>query len=604
VAYHPIENYGIVGDLHTVALIAENASIDFMCFPQFDSPTIFAGLLDDDKGGCFKIHPILGQVRHKQLYLPDSNVLVSRFLSEQGVAEVSDFMPVAEVGEPHTLVRRARTVRGEVRFRMLCAPRFDYARAHHMVERVKDGVIFNSRGGDRTAVRLRATVPLEVVNGDGAAEFTLAAGNSADFVLEPATLDGASPSSAPDYVSSSFKSTINYWRRWVARSNYQGRWREMVNRSALTLKLLTSQTHGSMVAGPTFGLPEQIGGVRNWDYRFTWIRDASFAIYALMRLGYTGEAAAFMRWLEERIGALEPDGSLQVMYGLDGRHKLPEEILGHLEGYKKSTPVRIGNAAVDQLQLDIYGELMDAVYLYDKYGQPISYDSWQNITRLIEWVCTHWRERDETIWEFRTDRREYLYSRLMCWVALDRAIRLAMKRSFPAPIALWHDIRDTIYREIMEHFWNPKREAFVQHKETNQLDASSLIMPLMRIVSPVDKRWLSTMRVLEKDLLDDSLVYRYRAPDGFTGKEGTFCMCSFWYIECLSRSGDIRQARLLFERMLGYANHLGLYAEELGPSGEHLGNFPQGFTHVALISAAFDLNRRLSAANENSAPEA
>jgi GH15 family glucan-1,4-alpha-glucosidase len=604
VAYHPIENYGIVGDLHTVALIAENASVDFMCFPRFDSPTIFAGLLDQDKGGSFKIHPILDQVRHKQLYLPDSNILVSRFLSEQGVAEVSDFMSLEEVGEPHTLVRRVRTVRGEVRFRMLCAPRFDYGRAHHTVERIHDGVVFTSRGRDETALRLRATVPVQVVDSDGAAEFTLSAGNNADFVLEPAALGGASPSSAQDYVSSSFKRTINYWRRWIARSNYQGRWREMVNRSALTLKLLTSQTHGSMVAGPTFGLPERIGGVRNWDYRFTWIRDASFSIYALMRLGYTGEAAAFMGWLEARIGELEPDGSLQVMYGIDGRHELPEEILGHLEGYRRSTPVRIGNGAVNQFQLDIYGELMDAVYLYDKYGQPISYDMWQNIARLVEWVCAHWSERDETIWEFRADRKEYLYSRLMCWVALDRAIRLARKRSFPAPLARWHDIRDTIYRDIMEHFWDPTRGAFVQHRETDQLDASCLIMPLMRIVSPVDKRWLSTMRALEKDLLDDSLVYRYRTPDGFTGKEGTFCMCSFWYIECLSRSGDIRQARLLFERMLGYANHLGLFAEELGPSGEHLGNFPQAFTHVALISAAFDLNRRLSAANENSAAEA
>jgi GH15 family glucan-1,4-alpha-glucosidase len=487
---------------------------------------------------------------------------------------------------------------------MLCAPRFDYARAHHTVEHVKDGVIFTSRGSDQTVLRLRATVPVQVTNSDGMAEFTLSAGNSADFVLEPATLDGASPSSAQDYVSTSFKRTINYWRRWVARSNYQGRWREMVNRSALTLKLLTSQAHGSMVAGPTFGLPERIGGVRNWDYRFTWIRDASFSLYALMRLGYTDEAAGFMRWLEARIGELKPDGSLQVMYGIDGRHELPEEILGHLEGYRKSTPVRIGNGAVNQLQLDIYGELMDAAYLYDKYGQPLSYDTWQNITSLIEWVCAHWREKDETIWEFRSDRKEYLYSRLMCWVALDRAIRLAWKRSFPAPIARWHDIRDTIYRDIMEHFWNPARQAFVQHRETDQLDASCLIMPLMRIVSPVDKRWLSTMRLLEKDLLDDSLVYRYRAPDGFTGQEGTFCMCSFWYIESLSRSGDIRRARLLFERMLGYANHLGLFAEELGPSGEHLGNFPQAFTHVALISAAFDLNRRLSAANENSAPEA
>src|SRR5215467_3691774 len=296
-AYHPIENYGIVGDLRTVALVGENASIDFMCFPRFDSPTIFAALLDEHKGGCFKIHPVLDHVRQKQLYFFDSNVLVSRFLSEQGVAEVNDFMLVKGVSEPHIFVRRARTVRGEVRFRMLCAPRFDYARAHHTVERVKDGVIFRSRGKDATALRLRATVPIQVVRGDGAAEFTLSAGDSADFVIEPATLDGASPSAAQDYVSSSFKKTINYWRRWVARSNYQGRWREMVNRSALTFKPLTSETEGSIVAGPTFGLSEQIGGVRNWDYRFTSIRDASFSLHALMRLGYTDEAASFMRWI-------------------------------------------------------------------------------------------------------------------------------------------------------------------------------------------------------------------------------------------------------------------------------------------------------------------
>src|SRR5271166_4688929 len=347
-----------------------------MCFPRFDSPTVFAALLDENEGGCFKIHPILEQVRHKQLYLPDSNVLVSRFLSEQGVAEVCDFMPVEEAGEPHTLVRRARTVRGEVKFRMLCAPRFDYGRAQHRVERVEDGVIFTSSGQDGTALRLRSTVPIRVANGDTMAEFTLSAGSQADFVLEPAAADGVSPSAAPDYASCSFKSTINYWRRWVGRSRYQGRWREMVNRSALLLKLLTSQAYGSMVAGPTFGLPERIGASRNWDYRFTWIRDASFSLDALMRLGYTDEAAAFMRWLEDRCAELEPDGSLQPMYTIDGRHDLPEEILSNFEGYKKSTPVRIGNGAVNQLQLDIYGELMDAVYLYDKYGQPISFDSW------------------------------------------------------------------------------------------------------------------------------------------------------------------------------------------------------------------------------------
>ncbi|MGH7987694.1 MAG: glycoside hydrolase family 15 protein [Candidatus Binataceae bacterium] len=602
--YQPIENYAIVGNLHTVALIGQNGSVDFMCFPRFDSPAVFAALLDEARGGFFRIAPILGRARHKQLYLPDSNVLLTRFLSDEGVAEVSDFMPIEESGEAHILVRRARTVRGEIRFRMICAPRFDYARAHHKVELERDGALFTSEGSDGTALRLRTTIPLRVVGGDATAEFTLSAGQCANFVLEAAAGQNESPAALPEFVPASFKATVNYWRRWVARSTYRGRWREMVNRSALVLKLLTSRTYGSMVAGPTFGLPEHIGGVRNWDYRYTWIRDASFSLYALMRLGYTDEAAAFMRWLEQRVAELEPDGALQVIYRIDGRHDLPEEILPHLEGYRRSTPVRIGNDAVAQLQLDIYGELMDSIYLYNKYGRPISYDGWLNITRMIEWVCRHWRDKDETIWEFRTAREEYLFSRLMCWVALDRAIRLAWKRSFPAPIARWHEVRDTIYRDIMEHFWNPARGAFIQHKGSTAVDASCLIMPLMRIISPVDPRWLSTMRVLEQELLDDSLMFRYKTADGIPGDEGTFCMCSFWYVECLSRSGDVRQARLIFEKMLGYANHVGLYGEELGPSGEHLGNFPQAFTHVSLISAAFELDRRLLSHADNGGLEA
>jgi GH15 family glucan-1,4-alpha-glucosidase len=393
---------------------------------------------------------------------------------------------------------------------------------------------------------------------------------------------------------------VSFWRRWVASSTYGGRWREMVNRSALTLKLLTSRQYGSIVAAPTFGLPETIGGGRNWDYRYTWIRDSSFTLYGLMRLGYTDEAAAFMGWVMARCRELEPDGSLQIMYGLDGRHSLPEETLVHLEGYMGSRPVRVGNAAFDNLQLDIYGELMDSVYLYDKYGSPIGYDAWTNVVRFIEWVCANWQRPDEGIWEVRGGRQEFLYSRVMCWVALDRAIRLATKRSFPAPLARWHEVRDTIYRDVFTRFWDPKQHAFVQHVGATTLDAAALLMPLVRFVSPTDPRWISTLRAIERELVSDSLVYRYRLAggfsDGLTGDEGTFSMCSFWYVECLSRMGDLHKARFLFEKMLGYANHLGLYGEELGPQAQHLGNFPQAFTHLALISAAFDLDRRLSAA--------
>jgi len=597
--YQPIENYGIIGDLHTVALVGMDGSIDFMSFPHFDSPTIFAALLDHDRGGRFQIAPVLGEARQKQLYLPDSNILISRFLSEAGVAEVSDFMPVGDTRQAHTLVRRAKTVRGEVCFRMYCAPRFDYGRAQHRVEQKDGEVLFVSTGQDKTALRLRTAVPVRVDNGAATAEFTLRTGETAAFILEQASPGVDSPTTAPEYVSQAFKDTLNFWQRWVSRSTYRGRWREMVQRSALTLKLLTSQRYGSIVAAPTFGLPEDIGGVRNWDYRYTWIRDASFTLYGLMRLGYTEEATAFMRWLEGRCTALADNGSLQIMYGLDGRPDLNEELLPHFEGYRRSAPVRIGNGAYNQLQLDIYGELMDAVYLYNKYGEPISYDFWTHLVRLLEWVRDNWYQADEGIWEVRGGRQEFLYSRLLCWVALDRGIRLAQKRSFPAPLEQWYRARDEIYYDIFTNFWDPEQQTFVQYKGGNIVDAASLLMPLVLFMGPTDPRWLSTLRAIETHLVDDSLVYRYKighaAADGLTGEEGTFCMCSFWYVECLSRAGDPQKARYFFEKMLGYANHLGLYAEELGPCGEHLGNYPQAFTHLALISAAYNLDRTLSA---------
>jgi len=555
--YAPIGEYGIVGDLHTVALVGMDGSIDFLCLPRFDSPSVFAALVDAERGGRFQIAPVLDRAARKQLYLPDTNVLLTRFLDAHGVAELSDFMPVEEAGHAHNLVRRAKTVRGEVRFQMRCEPRFDYARATHTVERRGDTeLLFLGRSGDGELVlRLRSSVPMRVENGAALAEFTLSADTSAWFVLEVVVGLEPSPSEQTDYESDAFKQTVNFWRHWVARSTYGGRWREMVNRSALTLKLLTSREHGSMVAAPTFGLPETIGGSRNWDYRYTWIRDSSFTLYGLMRLGYTQEAAAFMRSVMARCRELEPDGSLQIMYGLDGRHALPEDILPHLEGYMGSRPVRTGNAAFKHLQLDIYGELMDSVYLYDKYGSPIGYDAWSNVVRLVDWVCANWRQPDEGIWEVRGGRQEFLYSRVMCWVAIDRAIRLATKRSFPAPLPRWYEARDTIYQDVFARFWDPTRHAFVQHVGATTLDAAALLMPLVRFVSPTDPRWISTLRAIETELVSDSLVYRYRVggefSDGLTGEEGTFSMCSFWYVECLSRMGDLHKARFFFEKMLG-----------------------------------------------------
>jgi GH15 family glucan-1,4-alpha-glucosidase len=600
--YAPIGEYGIIGDLHTIALVGMDGSIDFLCLPSFDSPSVFAALVDAERGGRFQLAPVLDGATRKQLYLPDTNVLLTRFLDAHGIAEVSDFMPVEDAGVAHNLVRRAKAVRGEVRFRMRCEPRFDYARAVHSAERRSDTeVAFSGRvGADELVLRLRASVPMRLEAGAALAEFALRADESAWFVLEVVQPGQPSPCDRPEYEREAFKATVNFWRGWIDRCTYHGRWREMVNRSALTLKLLTSSRHGSIVAAPTFGLPETIGGQRNWDYRYTWVRDASFTLYGLMRLGYTDEAAAFMRWMMARCAELEPDGALQIMYGLDGRHHLVEETLPHLEGYMGSRPVRIGNAAYTHLQLDIYGELLDSVYLYNKYGSPIPHDGWTNIVRLVDWVCAHWREPDEGIWEVRGGRREFLYSRVMCWVAVDRAIRLAGKRSFPAPLTRWYEVRDAIYGDIYARFWNADRQAFVQHPGAATLDAAALLMPLVRFISPTDPRWVSTLTAIERELVSDSLVYRYRLSDGFsdglTGEEGTFSMCSFWYVECLSRLGDLHKARFFFEKMLGYANHLGLYGEELGSQAQHLGNFPQAFTHLALISAAYDLDRRLSAA--------
>lgn len=596
--YPPIENHGVIGDLRTIALVGTDGVIDFMCFPHFDSPSIFASLLDQERGGSFRLAPVMEEARSRQIYLPDSNVLLTRFLSEEGVAEISDFMPMAELGHAHDLVRRAKTVKGRVRYRMVCEPRFDYGRITPTIE-TRDGEVLFRPGEDHgPAVRLRTAVPLRIAAGAAVAEFELGAGESAAFVLEEALEGEESPSVAPNYVAESFKETVNYWRSWMRQSRYRGRWREIVNRSALTLKMLTFEPKGSIVAAPTFGLPEYIGEGRNWDYRYVWIRDAAFTLYALIRLGYTEEAGRFMDWIEARCGELEPDGALQVLYGIDGRHELPETVLSHFEGYRGSSPVRVGNEAYTQLQLDIYGELMDAVYLYNKYGRPISNDLWQNLVRLIDWVCANWRRADAGIWEIRGGPREFLYSRLMCWVAVDRGVRLAVKRSFPAPLERWSEVRNEIYSDIFDNFWNADREAFVLSQKSALTDAACLLMPLVRFISPTDPRWLSTLRAVEEELVTDSLVYRYREGeenlDGLKGREGTFSMCTFWYVECLSRAGDLAKARFFFEKMLGYANHLGLYSEEIGPRGEHLGNFPQAFTHLGLISAAYDLDRRLS----------
>jgi GH15 family glucan-1,4-alpha-glucosidase len=659
-----IEDHGVIGNLRSTALVSVEGEIDFYCFPQFDSPSVFLALLDREKGGSFRIDPEMDSKRIRQMYLPDTNILLTRFLSDDGVAEVMDFMPMgvsSSAGRPlaplpeklvhpqspgkanppdqlqkqenqaqpstlekpddgeayvHQIIRIVRVTKGEVRFKMRCAPRFNYARSGHTVAREGDALCFapdSATGPTTPSMALHGTVPLEIDGQDATADFVLRAGELASFAFGNVPEDAQTRTNLldPDRVDQQFRETAKFWRTWLGKSKYRGRWREIVDRSALFLKLLCSREYGSLVAAPTFGLPEQIGGSRNWDYRYTWLRDSSFSLYAFMRLGFTEEALEFTHWLRDRIiQNTSKDGPLRVMYAIDGVTDLSEIELDHLSGYKNSKPVRIGNGAAKQLQLDIYGELLDALYLSNKYARAISHDGWNRLKQIMEWLSANWQRPDEGIWEVRGGRQHFLHSRLMCWVAFDRVIRLADKRSLAGPVTEWRQTRDTISEGIFTEYWNEDMQSFVQVKGGRTVDASLLLMPMMRFISPTDPKWLSTLKLIEERLCEDSLVYRYvnvpvpdapgekAAPekplDGLEGHEGSFTACSFWLIECLARSGQLDKARLLFDKMLGYANHLGLYAEELGSGGEHLGNFPQAFTHLALISAATYLDRKLS----------
>ncbi len=605
--YQSIHKHGIIGNMYTTALVGLNGAIDWFCFPSHDSPSVFAALLDADKGGHFKISPMTNEVTHKQLYWPETNVLVTRFLTPEGVGEITDFMPVAMKAQDlgyQWLIRRVRVIRGCMDFSLECRPAFNYARDEHQTTISSFGAVFHSK---TLSLELSTDIPLQQSDSGVEAKFTLNSGETAAFAIrETAPESGCGLPLTQSQADDLFKRTVEYWRRWLGQCTYKGRWREIVNRSALVLKLLTYEPTGAIIASPTCSLPEKVGGQRNWDYRYTWIRDAAFTVYALLKLGFTDEAAKFMNWIDCRCHERNPDGSLQTMYGIDGRHDLKEEILDHLEGYKGSSPVRIGNAAYEQLQLDICGELMDSVYLYNKYGAPISYDMWTQLRELINWVCDNWQQQDQGIWEVRDKDQPFVYSKLMCWVAVDRGLRLADKRSFPADRERWFLVRDQIYEEIMAQGWNPSRQAFVQYYGSASLDASNLMMPLVFFLSPTDPRMLKTIDAINQSpdqggLVFNSLVYRYNveeAPDGLTGEEGTFNICTFWLVEALARAGKVDSARLdearmMFEEMLGHANHLGLYGEETDISGKALGNFPLALTHLALISAAYNLNRAL-----------
>lgn len=596
-AYQPVENYGIIGNLQTTALISLAGSIDFMSFPRFDSPTIFASLLDKDRGGYFSIEPDFNDITSKQLYIPGTAILLTRFFSDAGIAELTDYMPIQKAGGKtmSAIVRKIKNIRGNVRFRVNCVPRFDYAAADHTAEISNNEIIFTSVNDGNVRLRLMADVELTLKEKDGYAEFTLNESELAHIVLEAVNVDDSVPRcDLEHYIHETYNETIHDWRDWVAKSTYNGKYNELVERSVITLKLLTSQEFGSVVAAATFGVPETVMGNRNWDYRFTWIRDAAFTMYAFLRLGFFDEATNFMNWIFN----LCSEHKLRLLYTVDGKKSADEKELDWLDGYKGSKPVRIGNAAADQFQIDIYGELIDTVYIYNKNHKPITFEFWLLIQKQIETVISDWQKPDHGIWEIRNEEKEFVHSRLMCWVAMDRAIKIAEDRSFPYPAEEWKQIRDEIYKDIYYNFWNEELGAWVQYKGAKQVDASVLLMPLTHFIFPLEKRWQSTMKVIDRDLRLDVLIYRYHNHleqiDGLEGEEGTFNMCSFWYIEALAKGGQLDLAIESFEKMIGYANHLGLFSEELGKKGEHLGNFPQAFTHLALISAAFEINKQVS----------
>lgn len=591
-----IEDYGVIGDLHSVALVGSNGSIDWFCYPHFDSPSIFARILDQERGGHYRIAPE-EECTTRQYYVPETNVLVTRFATEKASAELTDFMPVTlddEHHRQHRLIRQIRMLRGRLRFRMECVPAFDYGKTKATVRKNPGNATLSSAS---LALTMRSNQGLSAAKGAVSASFTLQGKDEAIFILEEArhARECKSCHVPLDGTRDAFDHTVRFWRHWAQKSNYQGRWREQVLRSALVLKLLTYQPTGAMVAAPTTSLPEEFGGERNWDYRYTWFRDAAFVVYALLRIGFQDEADAFIRWVEKQGDHGRRDG-LRPMYPIEDGKAPKERILTHLSGHRDSKPVRVGNEAYDQFQLDIYGGIVDAVYLFNKHATPISQDVWDWVSPMLDWVCDNWKRPDRSIWEIRGEPQRFTYSMVMSWVALDRGVRIATKRSFAGNLKKWRTTRDEIQRTVFSDCWNPRKKAFTQAPENASLDASLLLMPLMFFVGPEDKRFLATLDAIRKDLTVEPLVYRYehkKVPEGVSGAEGAFLPCSFWLVEALTRAGQVADAHRMFQALLSHSNNLGLFPEELGPRGEFRGNYPLALSHLALISAAYNLDRRL-----------
>jgi GH15 family glucan-1,4-alpha-glucosidase len=599
-----IADHALIGDLQTAALVTTDGSVDWLCLPRFDSPSVFGALLDDARGGHFRIHPAGIGYTTKQTYFPDTAVLVTRFFTEAGVGQVVDFMPPSgdKATDTHRLVRMVQCVRGRMSFDVDIAPRFDYGRHQHRTQVTEGGAVFAANGSTLTLHVVREPgdeqkARVTVEGDDLHASLDLEAGEVRGLVLESAA-DGPPRVLRVPEIRALFDETVRYWRSWLAGSTYTGRWREAIQRSAITLKLMTYAPTGGLVAAPTAALPEQVGGERNWDYRYTWVRDASFSVHALLRLGMVDEAASFGRWLGDRVREREgsDSGPLNIMYRIDGSSDLKEDVMDHWAGYRGSAPVRIGNGAAEQLQLDIYGEALDSLSAAARAGLEIPYRGWMALRHVLDWLTDNWDQPEEGIWETRGGRQSFTYGRVMCWVAFDRGIRMSVEHGLPAPLERWTAERDRIYEQVMDKGFHATREAFVQHYDTDVLDAALLRMPTVGFIAGTDPRWLSTLRAMDGELVTDSLVYRYdpdASPDGLRGSEGTFSLCSFAYVDALTRAGRVDDARTAFEKMLTYANHVGLFSEEIALTGEQIGNFPQAFTHLSLIDAATGLDAAL-----------
>jgi GH15 family glucan-1,4-alpha-glucosidase len=581
-----IEDYGLIGDLHTAAIVGRDGSIDWLCLPRFDSGACFAALLGEPRHGRWKLAPVDAIRAQTWRYRESTLVLEREVETEDGACRIVEFMP-RRSGDAAHVVRIVEGLRGRVRVRSELVPRFDYGEAIPWIEPAEDGM---SAAAGPDAVLLRTPAGLQEQDESIVAELTITAGETVPFVLSwhPSYLP---PPPAID-AAAALDETERLWREWSGRMTYVGEWRDVVLRSAITLKALTYEPTGGIVAAPTTSLPEAIGGERNWDYRFCWLRDAALSVQALLRTGNASEAVAFRRWLLRAVTGHPRQA--RIMYGLAGERRLTEYVLPTLPGYEGSAPVHIGNAASEQFQLDIFGELADAFFLgAELLNISPEPNRWQNALRALEVVEEVWKQPDEGIWEVRGPRRHFTHSKVMAWVAFDRSVRVVERFGAPGPADRWRQLRDEIHDQVCREGYDPQRRTFTQSYGSQELDASVLLIPAVGFLPPTDERVVGTVEAVQRWLTRDGFVDRYTtggeagSVDGLSGVEGAFLPCSFWLADALAGIGRTEEARALFARLVALSNDLGLISEEYDPIGKRLlGNFPQAFTHLALINTA------------------